>query len=266
MNRRSVMTFRIHRIAALVAGTVTVGLILCGCASYSTPGGPASFRALNITEQEVDEQTEAPIARRLDLEPLAGFPSTIAVARVQAPGYRSYSADSYGRGAYSIVTVRDVETDEHFNRIRDLPMIRGLAPLNRIVLDEDLYTDRELREGAAAVHADMLLIYTFDTSFDIESTIPPLSLISIGLIPETEARVRSTVSGALMDTLNGYVYGLLEGSAQDDQLANAWTSRVAVDQVRRRTEAEAFAKMVDSFEPMWRGVVQAYGPQPAKDG
>jgi hypothetical protein len=240
--------------------------MLCGCGSYKTPGGPASFRALNITEEAVEQQTEAPIARRLDLQPLAGFPTTIAVARVQAPGYCSYSASGYGRGAYSVVTVRDVESDEHFQQIKDLPLVRGLAPLNRIVLDDDLFTDRELREGAAAVHADMILIYTFDTVFDVESTVPPLSVLSLGLIPETQARVTSTVSGALMDTRNGYIYGLLEGTAHDNQLANAWTSRVAVDQVRRRTEAEAFEKMVNSFEPMWLGVVETYGPPRSEDG
>jgi hypothetical protein len=44
-------------------------------------------------------------------------------------------------------------------------MLRGLAPLNRLVLPQQLQSDRELRVGAAKLHADMLLIYTLDTTF-----------------------------------------------------------------------------------------------------
>ncbi|MHC4109416.1 MAG: hypothetical protein ACYSXF_04530 [Planctomycetota bacterium] len=251
-------TTRFARFAACAAGIML--FLLCGCAQYRSPGGPADFRAMGITEEFANEQTEPSIARRLDRKPLASFPAAVAVVRTQAPGYYSRTAQGYGRGRYSVVPIRDVETDEHFERISNLPMIRGIAPLNRIVLPEQFNSDLELRQGAANVQADMVLIYTLDTVFGVEQKIPPLGLLTLGLFPDDEARVTCTASGVLMDTRSGYVYGLVEATSRETQIANTWTSQAAVDQTRRRAETKAFDHLVGEFEAMWPDVIERYGP------
>jgi hypothetical protein len=250
----------ILRYSGIILLGAILGLVLSGCETYTTPGGAADFRAMGITAEEVERHSDAEIADRLARQPLASFPATIATVRVQQSGYRSRTAQSYGRGRYSVVTVRDIERDEDYERINDLEMVRRLIPLNRMVIPNRLQSDRELREAAASVHADMLLLYTFDTTFGSESKLAPLSTFTIGLFPEREARVTSTVSAALVDTRNGYVYGLTEETADARQLANAWTSRSAIDQSRRRAEREAFEGMLDRFQNMWSGIVAAYGP------
>lgn len=248
-------------IRAVAATCALVALAAAGgCAQYTTPGRAASFRAMGITEQEVDDLTDVSIARKLDRRPTAGFPASIAVVRVQDAGYRAYRTPSYGYGSYSVVSVRDVEAEDAFERIRQLPMVRGLAPLNRLVLPERCDDERDLRAGAAAVQADMLFIYTFDTVFGVEDKMKPLSVFTLGLFPQDEARVTSSAIGVLVDTRTGYVYGLAEGTAHEQQLANAWTSESAVDQSRRRAERQAFEKLVDSFVTAWNGVVREYGP------
>jgi hypothetical protein len=238
---------------------------LCGCASYRTPGGPADFRALGITEQAVRDNTDFSIAQRLDRKPLAGFPAAIAVVRVQGRGYRSYTAEGYGSGSYTVVPVRDVETDEQFGRIERLVMVRGIAPLNRLVLPDRFETDRELREGAATAQADMLLVYTFDTTLHVHNKVPPLEIITLGLFPDEHAKITSTASAILMDTRNGYVYAMMEATATRDKLGNAWTKRSAMDQGRRQAESEAFDRLVGEFETTWPRVVAEYGP-PAGTG
>lgn len=249
---------RFTRVASFATGIML--FLLCGCAKYRSPGGPADFRAMGISEEFVSEQTEPSIARRLDRKPLASFPAAVAVVRTQAPGYYSHTARGYGRGRYTVVPIRDVETDEHFERITNLPMIRGIAPLNRIVLPEQFNSDLELRQGAANVQADMVLIYTLDTVFGVEQKIPPLGLLTLGLFPDDEARVTCTASGVLMDTRSGYVYGLVEATSKETQIANTWTSQAAIDQTRRRAEAKAFDQLVGEFETMWAGVIDRYGP------
>jgi hypothetical protein len=39
----------------------------------------------------------------------------------------------------------------------------------------------------------------------------------------------------------------------------AWGSEDAIDESRRKTEAEAFEKLVGEVETMWSGVVKQYG-------
>jgi hypothetical protein len=108
------------------------------------------------------------------------------------------------------------------------------------------------------MHADVLLIYTLDTTFLVEDKVAPLTVVTLGLSPNQQAKVVCTASALLMDTRNGYLYGLAEATDRQDQLASAWTSGAAVDQARRRTETKAFSKLVAELEKTWAGVVQTY--------
>ncbi len=244
-------------------------LAITGCTKYVTPGAGASFRDIGVdvpspAAQAQDErrasQTDFSVQERLERKPLARFPAAIAIARVQSAGYSSFTERSHGFGAYSVVTTRTVEKDEHVRRLSGLEQVQGIAMLNRLVIPNRLESDKQLREAAAAVQADLLFIYTLDTVFDTGTTVPALGVITLGLFPNEKAKVTTTCAGVLMDTRNGYVYGLLEANHQTDALSNAWTSRDAIDKARKVTEQHAFDKMVEQFPGLWSGVVARYGP------
>ncbi len=245
--------------AATVLGWLTLSLGWTGCATYVTPHDAADFRVLGVvSEEDRADLTHMDIQMLMARKPLAKFPASIAVARVQAPGYRNHTTASYGKGRYSVVTTRDVESDEAFAALTQLPMVRGVGMMNRLILPEKLETDNELRQAAARLQADMLLFYTIDTAFYIGDTDSPIDVITLGFLPNKQARVTSTASAALIDTRSGYIYGLAEASSMQTQLANTWTSRAAADASRRRAEAEAFAKLVTEIQTMWQGVVATY--------
>jgi hypothetical protein len=179
---------------------------------------------------------------------------------VQGAGYRSHTSEGYGEGRFTVVTTRDVETPEAFTRLKSLPMIGGVSPLNRLVMPRRLDNEEDLREAAASAQADMLLVYTFDTTFGTQNKVAPLGLITLGLFPDREARVTSTASAAILDTRNGYIYGLTEGTGRDDRITNAWTNKAAIDESRRKAEQEAFDALVNNLATLWGEVVQNYGP------
>ena len=135
-----------------------------GCASsYATPGRAAQMQLFGADR---DQLSDASVVRAIQRRPLATLPATIAYVRVQAPGYTSPTAQSWGRGAYSVVTQRDIDNEEQtLESLRKMPQIKGFAALSRLLLPEDMHSDLELRQAAAALHADMVLIYTLDTSF-----------------------------------------------------------------------------------------------------
>jgi len=238
-------------------------IAVTGCAQYRTPGDAADFRAMGITLEAQEQLTEPSIARRLAVKPAADFPARIAVARVQDRGYRSHSTRGYGTGAFTVVTERDIEPDDTFDRIAGLPMVQGVAAMNRLILPEQFRTAEDLRWAAAQLHADMLLLYTLDTDFDVEHKLAPLAVFTLGLFPQEEARVSSTASAILLDTRSGYVYGLAESTSHTTQLANSWTSSSAIDQSRRRAERRAFADLLDQVSGMWAKVAGEYGPPEA---
>lgn len=242
-----------------IVAMLIVCSLLTGCAaSYAAPGRGAKLQMFGATAAEQAEGTDANIQKALDKKPLASFPASIAVARVQAAGYTSHTASGWGTGQYSVVTSRDVETDVDFERLGKLPMLRGVAPLNRLVIPPTLQTDYELRHAAAKMHADVLLIYTLDTTFHDRSRTTPLSIVTLGAANTKRMRILCTASAALLDTRSGYVYGLAESTKGHEELHNAWKTEDEVDLARRAVEAKAFADLIVELEKTWGGVVHEH--------
>jgi hypothetical protein len=236
--------------------------LFAGCESYSAPGERADFSKLGLTTQTVERLTDSTVQQALDKRPLVTFPASIAVVRVQGPTYNSYSYNRYydttPRGAYSVLTIRDVEKDGDFEPLHQLPRVQGVGAIKRILLEKELNSDLELRSAAAKLNANLLLYYTFDTAFTNKTHIAPLTVFSLGVAPNQEASVTCTASAVLMDTRNGFIYGVYESTAADDQIATAWTSADALDDCRRRTERQAFVGMIDSFSKEWPNIVRKF--------
>jgi hypothetical protein len=252
---------QVSKLAGGVVGSMVFGAAMLGasgCASYATPGRAADLRAVGVSQAMVAGGTESGIEQQLNKKPLASLPTGIAVARLQAPGYRSATAQGFGDGRYSVVTTRDVEPDAAVARLTKLPMVIGIAPINRLLLPAQLQSDQELRHAAAQLHADMLLVYTLDTTFQKSDLAEPLTLITLGISPNQKATIVSTASAVLMDTRNGYIYGVSEATSRSTKLMGAWGSEGAIDESRRATEAEAFGKLVGEIEKMWGGVVKQF--------
>jgi hypothetical protein len=240
----------------VAASVVVLSLGFGGCmAKYATPGRAADMSAFTAAQAKTPDGI---IREAYAAEPLAMFPASVAVVRVQAPGYENHAgASGYGTGRYSVVTMREVETDDAMARITALPGVSGLAWLNRLLIPSNLTDDRELRAAAAGLRADLLLVYTFDTRFDGENFATPLAIVSLGIFPTRVENVKTTASAILIDTRTGLVHAAAEGNGDAGQLANLWTSSDAADDARKRSERRAFEALVAGFEKAWPGVLAA---------
>jgi len=226
-------------------------ILAAGCATYTTPG--AGVKIANLSK------TDSDITALLKIEPAAPFPARVAVARVQASGYHSRSSSCYGSGEFCVVTTRDVEPEATYEKLSRLPQVAALGPLNRMLLPAKLTSVRDLRLGAATLKADLLLVYSLDTSFNIENNdIGPLALISLGFLPNKKARVTATASAVMFDVRTGFVYGVAESSAIEEQRATFWSTSEAVDNARKKAESDAFQKLVDEIGRFWGDVLKTH--------
>lgn len=237
-----------HLSHALLAALLL--MLLTGCAStYVTPGGSVDLSS--ITNME--------IRRHFAVAPASPFPARLAVMRVQAPGYRSHGQTSYGQGRYSVVTVRTQETDDSVRQLSEMGMVSGVASMNRLVIPPVLNDDQDLRSAAAAVRADMLLVYSMDTSFRVNDfDIGPLGVITLGFTPNQTAKVTTTASAMILDVRTGYIYGLAEASASTSQIANTWSSEDAVEDCRLRTEQESLDKLLPEVKKLWNDILREH--------
>ena len=104
----------------------------------------------------------------------------------------------------------------------------------------------------------MILIYTLDTDFYDRDSSTPLSIITLGLAPTVQVRVTTTISAIVMDTRTGYIYGIAEETARKEQTAAALTTQNAFDQLRQKTERQAFELFLDEFEVLWKNILSRY--------
>ncbi|RLS61670.1 MAG: hypothetical protein DWH97_12895 [Planctomycetota bacterium] len=234
---------------ALALSSALVLLVLgCGSTGYVTPGGGAPLGSL----------ISQPIAQQLQLVPESPMPAGLAFTRVQAVGYRSYSASGTNRGSLSLVGPQDLERDQDRTAIAAWPNLRNLVRLTPIMVPTDVDALNALRQAAASLRTDILALYTVDTDFNVDDgDVGLVGMITLGLAPTRKAVVRCNVSIVFLDVRTGYCYGSAEAAEDDRQLANAWTSRQAVEDCRHRVERRAFEAMLVRAAEMWGEITQS---------
>jgi hypothetical protein len=232
-----------------LCGLASLLLSLTACKThYVTPGGPARLEAISHPK----------IADAFSAKPEANFPASIVLVRIQSPQYRSWGISGHSVGDFSVITLRDFENGSHFERIQSQPDIAGAITLNKLLLTDSQKGELALREAAAKLHADMLLIYTMDTQFFDRNKSTPLTVFTLGATPTKDLLISSVASALIVDVRTGFVYGALEGADKATRSASVWTTRDAVEATRKETEAAAFNQLIDEFAPFWKTVVVRY--------
>lgn len=226
-------------------------LMLGACSTYTTPGAGVSLASIS--------EADSDIAAAYQREPAAAFPSQMAVVRVASTGYRSGSNESMGSGAFAVVTARDIETDESFQRLAAMPQVAAVAPVSRLLVPANLGSIRDLRASAAQLKADVLLIYTIDTRFRTQSAqLGPLQTLALGFLPSEKAIVNATCAFMIVDVRTGFIYGTGESTATEDQRSNIWGSASAIESARLTAERRAFEDALGEVAELWASVVAAH--------
>lgn len=236
---------------ALIFGAIS--FLMSGCATYIPPGAKADLQAFAPSD----------IQAGFAAKPTNPFPASIAVVRVQAPTYTNYylqqRSGSYGSGRYSVILAKEAGEESQLERVRKLPQTVGLVTINRILLPERLEGDKEIRGAASRLQADLLFLYTFDTSFFDTDMAKPLSVITLGLSPTRKISAVTTCSALLMDTRTGYIYSAYEVTERVETFSTSWGSRDTADEARRNNEREAFKKLIDEFAASWPELLERHG-------
>lgn len=220
-------------------------LLLCtGCASYTTPGGPAPLASLAGIED-----AQRPVGSSALAAPLS-----VGVVRVQAADYESASAETLSAGSFSVVPV-DGLSRETVDAVSRWPLVTDAQPLPVALLPEHIESLDDLRLAAAKSLADVLVVYTLDTRFELGGErIEPMAELSVGEAPEAASGIVSTAFAVLLDVRTGHALAATQASARVDDLAEAWRSTAALD--RRRTEAErqALSALLSESGRVWSGL------------
>ncbi|MDB5207117.1 MAG: putative lipoprotein [Flavisolibacter sp.] len=222
---------------------------------YVTPG----------SDVKISELADADISKLLANKPAAEFPVNIAVVRLQSPSYTNhrysnrYNPQPEPQDKFSMILTRDAEEEEAFNKLAQMEGVKQASPFNRLLLPYTYNSIKDLRLAAAKMKAQMLLVYTFDTQFFVDTkNYGPQNVIALGYLKNKEVKAVTTASVALFDVQTEYLYGLAEATATQKKRANAWKKLDEVDNLRIDTEKKSFNQLIGEIEKMWKGVMQEY--------
>jgi len=213
--------------------------LLAGCASHIN--SPAVRSAIEAKRAAFSDPL---LARAYRAQPTMRFPATIAVA----------AADGETGG-----TLRALSAEGRLDTMKTLPQVANFIMLSSLLYSLEpgsAKPDLVIREAAAKMHADAVLIITTVTQATDGKIVAPLTELSLGLFPNKRYELVSTALAALVDMRTGYVYGALEESRARSGITMAWGSDDVIRHARTKTERDALEKLVAAFPQFWRGVVQ----------
>jgi len=219
--------------SALLLVTAT---LLTGCSSHINSPGVA--RAIEAKRAAFSDPL---IARAYNAKPTMRYPATIAIA---------------GSDAAVRDHIRAISAHGKFDSLQSLPQIAGIVPLSSLLMRPDTKPDIAVREAAAKMHADAVLILATETQATDGKIIAPLTELSLGLLPNKHYELIATALAALVDTRTGYIYGVLEKSRARSGLTMAWGSDEVISRARSKAEHEAMEKLFADFPAFWRGVIK----------
>lgn len=231
---------------------VVLVMILSSCGKYTTPGASAN----------ISELADPDIAKILANKPTSEFPINMAVARIQAPQYSNYHNRQHVQteeAGFSMILTRNAVEEEAISTLSELEEINQVSPFNRLLLPYNYKSIKDLRLAAAKMKAQMLLVYTFDTAFIIDTkNYGPQNGFTLGYLKNKEVKVVTTASAAIFDVQTEYLYGLAEATSRANKKSNAWKKFDAVDAMRIKTEQEAFVSLVQQLEDTWTDIRLTY--------
>jgi hypothetical protein len=229
-----------------------IAISFTGCASYVN-----SPRARDYSAARAEAFSHPIIARAFNAKPAIRFPATIGLAAQDAATQQQ---------------LRALDAEGALDALKSLPKLAGTVNVNSLMFSDGSgeysvggksqaiwnKSDVLLREAAARLHTDAVLIMKIETHTSDGEIFAPLTTLSLGLFPNDHRHIVATALAALVDTRTGYVYGVLERSAGRSCLTMSWDD-TSKDRAMRRAQHDAMAKMFREIPAFWRGVLAKHG-------
>lgn len=201
---------------------------------------------------------EAPADQATARQPSPHFPVQLAVARVQAPQYKSFSLGSAeGRGAFSVVLAQELYSDTQLQRTAQWASMAGVSMLDPGLLPNRFESIDDLRLAAAKLQADVLLVFTVSTAFEAQGKrYEPQSELPLGK-SDVDTAINSQADAVFVDVRTGFNYGSAEASARAS-IEDKTGSDKALDRQRLAVEQQAFTAMLSEAEKTWNGIAARF--------
>lgn len=249
----------------IIAGTLGLALVGCTSTTQTTSGGEYLDHYANEmraagARPDHGMGIDAQIRDAAAVEPLLHFPARIGLARLAPP------ANQYAQPELSgIPEVEAKAWTEAATRLG--PSYAEFVPIGPLVAEmfapqPQAYarpgmreTIEKIRLGAARQHVDAVVIYESAGTADSKSN--PLSLaewtlIGAFILPSQNVKAQGVAQAMLIDVRNGYPYGTVQTSADDQTLSARFATHETERDLGEAVRLSAVQKLPGEVEQMMR--------------
>ena len=197
---------------------------------------------------------DAQVRAVANVEPTLRFPARIGIARLGPSGLRPIPADEAANWT---------EAAEHLGPgfgtfVPISPMIAAMVELPVDDTTRQSFARRTIdtiRLAAAREHLDAVLVYEVDGTANAHNTglsIAEWTLIGAFILPTQNVKAVGVAQAMLIDVRNGYPYGTVQSTADDDGLATRVGSSDKGKALEDKVMASAVLKLTGEAETMLR--------------
>ncbi len=244
--------------------TQTCGVLIAVMLITTWTGCGAAYKPLvrptpnvSILSPELENLTDNVIETylRADVRPV--FPTVLAVAKLSlaSPYYRA-------RGAAPQLAVLRGDEAEGWRRLTEEGEGEGPQLLEQVQFLNPMLVDgaptlKSLRNGAALLHAPLLLVYMQDDDARQGYNAAAMAywtIIGLFIVPGHTVGHHTVCQGVLVDTRSGFILATVDGEAKYEEHVLPGAVGIAADRVERKAHAQAVAKTQENFSVTLTGL------------
>ncbi len=243
----------------------TLAAICTGCSEYRGVVRPTP--QLSVLSPELENLTDAAIDIYLKAQVRPAFPTTMAIARIASP----YAASGpwYGDQTPELDPVRGDEADgwRRMEALKDAEgrsLIEQVQFLNKLLISEKM-TLKTLRDGAALLHAPLLLVYLqVDRAAEgqNEAAMAYWSIVGLFTVPGNTVGHHTVCQGIILDTRSGFVLATVEGESKHEERVLPGAVEIARNRTAVEAQAEATRKLQTNSSETLRQLAAMSQPRP----
>lgn len=186
------------------------------------------------------------------LKTMRGYPDLRLPARMGILTSRGFRGASLGQkeiarlqqsGIHSVLSVDSYVSDEVTDGMAD--MMRGRAR----IIEETRHLD-----------LDIILLCDQTSHRENRQHMPPLQILSLGIVNPESTSTRTQLDVVLMDARNGYIYGAIGDESTGSSVSLTFLeAEIVQDAGEKRAAVGAKRRLFERFPAFWEGVKGRYG-------
>jgi len=215
-----------------LATGITLSLVSCEYENTYQQGYRSTYSTQKQSNAIIFQSTGAPVAK---------LPAQLGIVRVE----KNHRNELYiPKGV-----IHESESDAQV--LSQLSGIRSVLMLNSVMANQTFADMASLRQEARRYGVNVIGLYSIETNVKRKDCAWPLTIATLGILPNQEMKINSMATFSIIDAKSGYFYGSSSTIEKNKTLATSINYYAAKKEHINETEYSAYQAMLQKIPSAW---------------